>query len=32
MQEGPQDDDVLQQGLDGYEQMVNTFTNQAKTF
>ncbi len=32
MQEEPQGGDVLQQGLDGYEQMVNTFADQAKTF
>jgi hypothetical protein len=32
MQEGLQNDEVLQQGIDGYEQMVNTFADQAKTF
>jgi hypothetical protein len=32
MQEGPQGDDVLREGLDGREQMVNTFADQAKTF
>ena len=31
MQQGPQGDEALQ-GLDGYEQMVNTFAEQAKTF
>ncbi len=31
MQEGPQGDEPLQ-GLDGYEQMVNTFAEQAKMF
>ena len=31
MQEGPRVDEPLQ-GLDGYEQMVNTFAEQAKTF
>src|SRR5829696_9261854 len=33
MQEGPQGvDEVLQQGIEGYEQMVNTFAEQAKLF
>ena len=31
MQEGPQGDEPIQ-GLDGYEQMVNTFAEQAKMF
>jgi hypothetical protein len=31
MQEGPRGDESLQ-GLDGYEQMVNTFAEQAKIF
>ena len=31
MQEGPRGDEPIQ-GLDGYEQMVNTFAEQAKTF
>jgi hypothetical protein len=31
MQEGPQGDEPLQ-GIDGYEQMVNTFAEQAKMF
>jgi hypothetical protein len=31
MQEGPRGDEPLQ-GLDGYEQMVNTFAEQAKMF
>ncbi len=29
--QGPRGDEALQ-GLDGYEQMVNTFAEQAKTF
>ncbi len=32
MQEGPQDSDALQQALDTYEQMVNTFAENAETF
>jgi hypothetical protein len=32
MQGRPQQADVVQQGIDGYEQMINTFTQQAKTF
>ena len=31
MQQGPQANEVLK-GLDGYEQMMNTFAEQAKTF
>jgi hypothetical protein len=31
MQEGPRGDEPIQ-GLDGYEQMVNTFAEQAKMF
>jgi len=32
MQEGPQGAEALQQGLDIYEQMVNTFAENAKMF
>ena len=32
MQGGPPGDDEVRQGIDGYEQMMNTFTQQAKTF
>ncbi len=31
MQQGPRGDEALQ-GVDGYEQMVNTFAEQAKMF
>ena len=32
MQGGPQGGDEVLQGVDGYEQMMNTFAQQAKTF
>jgi hypothetical protein len=32
MQERPQADDELRQGIDDYEQLINTFAQQAKTF
>ncbi len=32
MQQGPRGDEPVQGGLDGYEQMVDTFAEQAKAF
>jgi len=32
MQGGPPGDHEVRQGIDGYEQMMNTFADQAKTF